>query len=430
MTLQAAIHLSSSAVCTVIGSFENSGEKSRLKIIAVGMAHTDAFSQGQIVYREHLLPAIHKSLQEAMDMSNVKIINPVVSFAMPSMVSDNAMQRIMVASSDAKISAADLLRAHQLMDDEVLAQDRRLLQRCQQIIILDSGDQVCDAVGLRSREIRVFCHQMSIPTSSYQQMQDLFANQDVEFGTTMFDGVAGAEYALNANEKRQGVLFVDIGATMTKVCVYNDNSLLFTDCFAIGGDTVDLDIAKECGIALQDADAFKRQEGTLNKQKYSPSAHVTYKKNTKSEKTMLRRELNQVIEARYHEIFSGILSRIEQVGLSASIDAGIVLAGGGAQMDGLVQFLRTRFGMPARLVTTNPRIELDLVQLSDDNIKLFKKHLQDNTLHSAIGALLYANSEQFGRDQQSWLVQESEPAWYDTLWSRVQDWLRWIKKYV
>lgn len=429
MNLQAAIHISSSAVCTVIGDIEKNGDKSRLKIIAVGLAHTDAFHQGQIVYREHLIPAIHKSMQEAMDMSHTQILNPLISFATPLMVSGNWIKRVEVKSDECIVEAEDLYRAYQQINDDLLQEQRAILQRCQQIVYLDNDEQVRDVVGLRSKNIDVACHVMSVPINTRQQMVDLFQDQNIACDTMIFDGVAGAAYALNENEKRQGVCYVDIGTTMTKVCVYHDGLLLFTDCLPIGGELVDMDIAKECGVDLQDAASFKRQEGTLNGDKYHLGAHVIYKKYTKNEKTMLRCELNQVIQARYYEIFAQIVNRLRKNNLLAAIDAGIVLAGGGSQMDGLEGFVRSKFGIPTRLVTKNARIRLDPT-LSDDNIKVLKKHLEDNTLHSAIGTLLYAESEQFARDQQAqWIAQPSN-SWFANLLRNISLLLDKIKKYI
>lgn len=401
MNLQAAIHIGSTAVCTVIGHKQMHGDQSRLNIMAVGLAHTDAFAQGQIAYREHLRSAVHKSLQEAMDMSNVKIINPLISFATPLMTSSNEMAAVMVTDPTGRVSAEDLGLAHQMIEDQLAVQDRAVLQCSQQLVYLQTGEQVSDVIGLISRQIQVACHVMSVPTTTRQQILELVLDQEIEASTTIFDGVAGATYALTDAERQQGVCFIDIGATMTKVCVYQADALLYTLCLPVGGNTVDLDIAKECGIPLQDADSFKRQEGTLNPNKYSAGSHVIFKKGTKSEKTMLRRELNQVIEARYLAIFGEIFSRLNEAGLSFAIGSGVVLAGGGASMDGLAGFVRSQFGVAARKVESPKNIVLDPKHLNDENIKLLKKHLADNTLHSAIGTLMYSCSEQFARDQQT-----------------------------
>lgn len=429
MILQAAIHIGSSMVCTVIGCAEKNGSQSPVKIMAVGVAHTDAFRGGQINYRNHLSSAVLKSLQEATAMSNVDVHEPLLSFATPLMTTQIVSQKVQVASEDQRITAQDLHQAQLLNEQMLVAEDRVALQQCRLITYLDTGEEARDCIGLRSSTIDVFSCVMSVPNNSRQQLIDTVVgdNDKVAVTNTVFDGVAGAYYALTDHEKRQGVCYVDIGAAMTKVCVYNDGLLVFSECFDVGGETVDLDIAKECGIALHDADGFKRQEGTLTSDKYSMSSHVTYKKGTKNEKTMLRYVLNRVIEARYQSIFDMIFARLREADLYDRIDAGVVLAGGGARMDGLVGFLRARFDMPARMITTNPRLSVS-THLSDDNIKLLKQHLKDNTLHSAFGALLYAFSDEFAYEQETKLLVNRQYGWKDRLCDRLIGILSYLEK--
>ncbi|OOS22615.1 cell division protein FtsA [Moraxella pluranimalium] len=421
--LQAVMHISSSAVCTVIGQFENTQEGARPKIIAVGLTHTDAFMQGQIVNREHLLSAVHKSLQEATDMAGVRIYNPLISFSTPLMTSDNDMRTVDVMHESGLIEAQDVHLAQQLIEDDLARQDRTLLQCCQQMVMLDTDEQVQDAIGLRSKQIHVYNHVMSLPASTHQQILDLIQDDEITDRTTVFDGVAGAHYALTNNEKQQGVCYIDIGLSMTKICVYHEGVLIYSDCIAVGGRTVDLDIAKECGIALDDTESFKRQEGTLNAERYSLGSHVIYKKGTKHEKTMLRRELNQVIEARYYGIFSEVFDRLTKANLFHALDAGVVLAGGACQMDGLTGFIRTNFGIPVRRIAKPTNIHFDPKHLSDDTIKSLKKHLEDNTLHSAIGLFLFSGSEQFARDQQIAHIAEEYSNPLADIWTKfMQKW--------
>lgn len=425
--LQAVIHIGSTSVFTVVGRFEGTGDQSYLNIMTLGRAHTDAFMRGQIGDRKHLLSAIHKSLQEALDISNIKPVNPIISFASPLMQSSNQIHRVQIADPDNIVTADDVCQAYYDIDNQLEQQEHACLQKCQQLVFLDNNQQeVRDAIGLRAKQIDVACHVMSVPQSFHQQLLDLLHDQDIRSGAMVFDGVAGATYALTEHEKQQGVCFVDIGATMTKVCVYDRGVLIFSDCLDVGGHTVDLDIAKECGISILGAEGFKRNQGTLDPSKYSPAEHVIYAQHSKHEKTMLRRELNQVIEARYYDIFASVFAKLSQAQVP-SIDAGLVLAGGGSQMDGLVGFIQTKFGVPARLIDINPRIKLDPRHLSDDNIILLKKHLKDNTLHSAIGALLYAGSEQFARDQKLLASQVQSPL--SLWWQKCRAFLEKLKSF-
>lgn len=417
MTLQVVIHISSTAVCTAVGQFETKGAEKYLKIAAVGLAHTDAYFGGRVGNREHLLSAIHKSVREASDMAGLQIISSALCIASPVMQMQNMQQAIKIDSPDRSVTSEHIHAANQAMAAKIAAEDRAAFQICRQLIFLDDYF-VQDAKGLMTDEISVASHVIDMPAHQLKQMIGLVEQDDLRVDVGIFDGVAGAEYALSQEEKQAGVCFIDIGAGTTKVCIYKDGVLIYSRCLEMGGVTVDMDIAKECGIALSDADSFKRQEGTLNRRKYSPGAVVTYKKHTKHEKTMLRRELNQVIEARYRRLFDELIGDIDE-SLLVSLDAGIVLAGGGAMMDGLLDFARDQLGIKARMITGNPYIKLDPEHLTDDNIKLLNKHLSDNTLHTAIGALLFMGSTQFAQDQQIEEMQVAKQNWFKESWVKI-----------
>ena len=67
--IHAVIHLSSTAVYTIVGYFDVHHKKTQ--VMGLGIAKTDAFFGGQIINREHLLSAIYKSVREAIDMAGV-----------------------------------------------------------------------------------------------------------------------------------------------------------------------------------------------------------------------------------------------------------------------------------------------------------------------------------------------------------------------
>lgn len=100
-------------------------------------------------------------------------------------------------------------------------------------------------------------------------------------------------------------------------------------------------------------------------------------------------------------------------------------------MDGLPDFARDQLGIKARMITGNPYIKLDPEHLTDDNIKLLNKHLSDNTLHTAIGALLFMGSTQFAQDQQIEEMQVAKQNWFKeslvkitTLFAQFSAWIR------
>ncbi|AKG14961.2 cell division protein FtsA [Moraxella bovoculi] len=398
--LQVALHLSSTAVYTVVGYATGTPEQPKIKVSAVGLARTDAFVGGKIERREHLLSAVYKSLQEAGDMAGVNIHEVCLSFASPLMISMNDMQKLSLHKSRAHttVQQSDLYRAKELIADKLRAEDYTLLQSCQLLSYLDGVQEVKDPIGMHANEISVANHVMALPANYHAQILDVVNSAEASVGVTLFDGVVSAEYALTKEEKERGVCFIDIGLGTTKVCVYRGGSLLFSDCLDVGGQTVTFDIATELGLSVSEAESLKHQQGTVQLDPAKRAAFVTLKRRLGGESTVSLRRLSSVIAARYDDIFMRISKRLDDLGLSSQIEAGVVLAGGATQIDGLSYFVGRQWGLPVRMMTTNGCVSICPKNLTDDNIALLNGYLKDNKLHSVIGSLLYQNGEQFIKD--------------------------------
>lgn len=412
--LQVALHLSSTAVYTVLGYAVGTPDNPKVKIVSVGLAHTDAFAGGKIDHREHLLSAIHKSLQEASNMAGVQIHDVCLSFASTLMIAKNETQAVLL-NTDGEHSAvrySDLYHAKELINHKWRAEGYAPLQSCQLIAYLDGIKQeISNPVGMHASTIEVVNHVMALPVSYHTQVVDVVRSSgEIGIGATLFDGVVSAEYALTAEEKKQAVCFIDIGHGTTKVCIYMSNKLIFSDCLDVGGHMVTLDISAELGLSISESNSLKHQYGTLMLDPSKRATFITLKRRTGGEVTISLRRLSEIITARYVSIFDLINQRLMTDGLLDLMSSGVVLAGGGCQIDGLVSFIARSWGVPVRMMTVNPNVSICPENLTDDNIVLLNSYLKDNKLHSAIGSLLYQNSEQFYKDHYGEVQTESQLA--------------------
>lgn len=401
MELQAVLHLSSTAVYTVVGYAIGTPEQPRIKIVAVGLAHTDAFIGGKIDRREHLLSAVHKSIQEAVDMAGVQIHEVCLSFASSLMKSINDSQDVQLYSmgTDTTVQRSHLHHVKELIANKLRAEGYSLLQSCQQITYLDDGSQeVVDPLNMHANKIKVMHHVMMLPSNYHTQVINAVNAAGTEVGVTLFDGVVSAEYALNKEEKKRGVCFIDIGRGTTKVCVYLGDLLIFSDCLDVGGQTVTFDISSELGLSLSESESLKHQQGTVQLDPTKRASFITLKQRTDGEMTISLRQLSNIISARYDDIFGRVVESLNEQGLLQCLGAGMVLAGGGSRIDGLARFVGHRWGLPVRMITTNELVSVCPKNLTDENIALLNSYLKDNKLHTVIGSLLYQNGEQFLKD--------------------------------
>ena len=144
------------------------------------------------------------------------------------------------------------------------------------------------------------------------------------------NGFAMRDIVLSDEEKKNGVLLLDIGAGNIDVTVFKDNGILFTDAIPVGGDTITNDISIGLEISYQEADKLKKQYG-LSRTKYIDNDYsITLSTYTgeKNSKTIKCSELVEIIEARVEEMFELINQKVEEAGFKTSV-ATCVIAGQG-----------------------------------------------------------------------------------------------------
>lgn len=429
--IRAVIHLSSTAVHTAVGYFDEHHKKT--KIMAVGIASTDAFFGGQIINRQHLLSAIHKSVREAMDMAALEMFEVGLSFANPAITSTNGVEQIYVAGDGKPDSAGHIVSYNDIrlglerVKMSLSSKHQTALQLCTQFVSLDDKQVVEDAVGMRANRLSLGYHLIGVPTTYYEQMSDLLKSSNLEMHPSLFDGVASAEYALTDEEKERGVCFIDIGAGTTSVCLYNKGILLHSQCVDMGGQMVDMDIASELRISPLEAESLKKNHGSAFASSRSKGEFITLKRRSGGELTVNTHELASIIEARYYALLHEVFRAIADKDLVDFMETGVVLAGGASQMTDLPTLIKSRFNANVRQMTVNRKVDVCTKHLSDDNIALIRNHLQDTKLHSVIGALMYQFGERYMQDERHLYGEAQNLGFFGRILQQLQRWFDKLK---
>ena len=142
----------------------------------------------------------------------------------------------------------------------------------------------------------------------------------------VINGYAMKEIVLSEEEKKDGVLLLDISSGSVDVSVFKNNGVLYTDSIPVGGESITNDISIGLEISYQEASKLKKQYG-LAKVSYIDNDYSitlsTYN-GEKGSKTIKCSELVEIIEARVEEIFTLIKEMIDENGLQNSISSCVI----------------------------------------------------------------------------------------------------------
>lgn len=393
------IHLTASAVHTVIGQVHDAQD---IRIVGLASAKNHDFSQGTIRHRERLKAAIRKSMQEAEDMANCRINSVWLSFSTPDLQSVNSAGEVKIASE--LVQAKDIVAALTQAKTKHVPDDMYLMHYTQQGIALDGSDEmVDDAIGMQASDLMVLYHLMMMPVKGRQNLQQLLQDCDVSIDQMLFDAVSSAEYGLLPEEKYHGVCLIDIGSSTTSICVYREDKLVFTHCFAEGGHHATLDISLVLDVTIAEAEAMKKSHASVDRNGIDATQFISVRRSQyNDEKTINMQQLLEVTEARYLRILNQIKAELDNAGLSEFLQQGYVITGGGAEMRGLLALAKKVFANKVHKVNQHAAITAHTPYGEDDEkLRNIATLIGQRKYQTAFGALLYSQSDAFMHSEKS-----------------------------
>ena len=208
---------------------------------------------------------------------------------------------------------------------------------------------------------------------------------------------------LSDDQRRAGVVLLEIGGVATEMMVYRDARLHLVATLPWGGMTVTNDIVKGLGIPLADAEDLKRSSGNASTRAVGSDEKLEIPGPTPGRTREVSRELlAHIIEQRLDEMFGLVYEALEEKQLLSALPGGVVLTGGGASLEGIVDLAQTVFNMPVALGQPGAGLE-GVVEAT-----------RDPRLSTAVGLAMYGQMR----------TQEKGGGLASRSFSRLTDWLR------
>ena len=233
-----------------------------------------------------------------------------------------------------------------------LPKDRELLDIVDQDYEVDSLGGIATPRGMSGRMLKLNTLQIHADRNRINDARTAADAAKLEIREPLFAATCAAEAVLEAHEKRNGVLVLDIGGGSTGYAAYSDGHLAATGVIGVGGDHVTNDIAHAFQTTNSQAEQLKTNEASaiiggagLEQQRVKvPGSSPLIET-----RTISRRALDTVVNARLRELFTVIRETLEDLDLLNRLHAGVVLTGGGAAMRDLDALVSRELGMGARI---------------------------------------------------------------------------------
>ncbi|MFA7541883.1 MAG: cell division protein FtsA [Lysobacterales bacterium] len=319
-----------------------------IEVIGVGSHTTKGLKRGVVVDIESTVQSIQRAVEEAELMAGCEIRSVYASISGNHIQSRNSPGA--VAIRDKEVSAGDIERVMDAARAVAVPGDQSILHVLPQEFAIDEQEGIREPIGMSGVRLETRAHLITCALSARQNLSKCVNRCGLTIDELILSPLASAESVLTADEKELGICLVDIGAGTTDLAIYTQGAIRHTASLPIAGDLVTNDIAQAFRTPTQYAEDIKiRYACALTQLAGAEETIQVPSVGDRPPRRLARQMLAQVVQSRYEEIFSMVQGEIRRSGYESVIAAGIVLTGGGACMEGVVDLAEELFQVPVRL---------------------------------------------------------------------------------
>ncbi|MCU0616737.1 MAG: cell division protein FtsA [Gemmatimonadaceae bacterium] len=320
-----------------------------LRVLGVGQARTQGLRRGVVSDIEEATRSIRKAMDEAQKLAGVTAESLYVGIAgehVRAMCSTGV-----VAISGDEIQRADVERVNEVARALAIPQDRELLHAIPQEYRVDATQGIRDPVGMVATRLETEMYLVTIGSAPAMNLRRSVERAGYKVRELVLEPIASALSVLNEEEKELGVALIELGAGTTDVAIFHEGKIRHIGSLPYGGHNVTGDLVHGLGVTQHDAEQLKEAygcayEGLLGGEEQFIAVPATA---TQGERHLSRELMAHIIHQRMDEIFDLIAREIETAGYRGKLNAGVVLTGGGASLEGVADLAAEVLGMSARV---------------------------------------------------------------------------------
>jgi cell division protein FtsA len=172
----------------------------------------------------------------------------------------------------------------------------------------------------------------------------------LEVDSVILEPLASSMAVLSDEEKEAGVALIDIGGGTTDIAIFCDGIIRHTSVIPFGGNIITSDIKQGCSIMQQQAEQLKVKFGRSLAVEAPENEVVSIPSlRDRTPKEISIRNLAYIIEARMEEIVDLVYSDLTKSGFANKLAGGIVVTGGGSQLQNICELFELKTGLNVRI---------------------------------------------------------------------------------
>ena len=332
------IDIGTTKIAVVISEWVKSEDQ--ISILGVGEAPSQGLKKGIVVNMNQTVESLASALSTAERQADVEVDSAFVGITGDHIRGINYSGVITVSKGSNRqpvgqeITQEDVQRVLDHAQSINLSPDRRILHVLSREFKVDDRSGIKNPLGLAGHRLEAKVHLVTSAINVEKDLHTCLEKAGVEIMDFVLEPLASAHSVLDENERKLGVILVDIGGGTTDVIVYHEGGVMHAGTVPLGGSNITYDIAYGVQTTLEQAEELKCQYGSAKSPLADPEENINITgTNGRESKTISRKNLAAIIEPRMDEIFRLVKNEIRKSDYPGDYTFGIVLTGGGSQLE-------------------------------------------------------------------------------------------------
>ena len=354
------LDIGTTKICVIVG---RKNEYGKLEVLGMGKAVSDGVDRGVVTNIDKTVHAIEKAVEEASEMADVNIVDVIVGIAGQHIQSKIQSGSIMRQPTEDEITIEDVRRLSSEMENILVPPGNTIIHVMPQDYTVDYEGGIKDPVGMSGTRLEADFHIITAQTTAINNINRCVRRAELVSKQLILEPLASSLSVLSDDEKEAGVCLVDIGGGTTDIAIFYENIIRHTAVIPLGGNIITKDIKEGCMVMQNQAELLKTRFGKAIAEEANPNEIVSIPGlRNRPPKEISIRNLASIIQARMEEIIEIVQNEIMQSGHYKKLAGGIVLTGGGSQLQFISQLFEYMTGLDTRIGYPNEHLGKSVIE--------------------------------------------------------------------
>ncbi|MCW9710619.1 cell division protein FtsA [Avibacterium sp. 21-586] len=347
------LEIGTSKVVAVVGEVLPDGV---VNVLGVGSSPSKGIDRGSITDLNAVIKSIQRAVEAAESIADCQIISVTLAITGDHIQSLNESGFVPIA--DGEVTQEEIDSAMHTASSVKIGEGLSLLHIIPQEYAVDKQMNIKDPLGLQGVRLKAQAHLIACHQDWLNNLKKAVERCKLKVEKIVYSGVASGCSVLTEDEKDLGVCLIDFGAGTIDIVVYTNGALRFSKVIPYAGNRVTDDIAYACETSRAEAERVKVNYGSAYN---PPSSHAEKRIEVagiggRTPRVLSKQQLSIVTAARYEELLRLVREELNQLQyelenkqMKFELIAGVVITGGGAQIEDLKQCAEKVFGTPVRV---------------------------------------------------------------------------------